>query len=376
MKYAIVSSEIVCAIVMLIVVYAIIIEKKKTLSQKYFLNCIFAIFAILLCDAFSYILEGRLEIKNELIVINFLTLILADVLVFFVACYVWSVVDEKKHTTKVLIYLVAVLCLFDFVFEIYGCVSHKTFEIVNGVFVAGPLYDVGFSIQLTIMLMCVIHLIINTNVIGIKTLVIFGIYFILPALSILVIFINPDWSFACSAIALSFLLAYIGIEKESKDKLMSTMLRTDILTGLLNRNAFEEATENYLSKLVDEDIGVVFCDVNSLKTVNDNYGHSAGDQLIIKFANILKDIFKGHMAYRISGDEFVIITDGLNKTEFNELFNELKLIIKSKKDIASCGETFGNSKNIFELIALAETKMYEDKSIYYKEHGENRRRTN
>ncbi len=78
----------------------------------------------------------------------------------------------------------------------------------------------------------------------------------------------------------------------------------DVLTGLNNRRAYE----NCLVGISPEsDVCAVFCDVNSLKTVNDTMGHEEGDKLIKKMADILREVFSEKEIFRISGDEFVVI---------------------------------------------------------------------
>ncbi len=54
----------------------------------------------------------------------------------------------------------------------------------------------------------------------------------------------------------------------------------DSLTGSLNRNAFIKTKENF-SKNMEKGLGVLFIDVNGLKRANDNFGHTAGDELIV-----------------------------------------------------------------------------------------------
>lgn len=374
MNYAIVAAETVSAIVMIIIGYAIIIEKNKKLSQKYFVGCIASVFVVLFCDAISYVFEGMENLTILLFIINFTTIFAGDVLMFFFASYVWSMVNEKKPIKKTLVYFVSFLAISDIIFEIYGVITHKTFDIINGVFTAGPYYDICFYIQLFVLFLCMIHIIAHKDILGYKTLLFFGLYYVLPVISIILIIIDPSFSFICSSIAISFLIIYIGIEKESKDILMAKLVHTDILTGLQNRNAFQEKVEYYTSKLTTSNIGVIFSDVNGLKYVNDNFGHSIGDDLVINYANILNSIFSSYFIYRISGDEFVVIVSDEDEVTFKTLFDRLRNTIQENKYIASCGCSYGTNDRISSLISEAEKQMYDDKSHYYEEIGEDRRR--
>ena len=56
----------------------------------------------------------------------------------------------------------------------------------------------------------------------------------------------------------------------------------------------------------------VICDINGLKTVNDNYGHLEGDKLILAAAEVLMDKLKSSSnVYRIGGDEFAVFYEGV-----------------------------------------------------------------
>ena len=87
-----------------------------------------------------------------------------------------------------------------------------------------------------------------------------------------------------------------------KFRILSTV---DLLTGVLNRN---EMNNRVMQLSLDdregrENIGIIFADLNGLKQMNDNSGHSAGDKLIKDAAKILKTVFGQKEIYRAGGDE-------------------------------------------------------------------------
>lgn len=82
---------------------------------------------------------------------------------------------------------------------------------------------------------------------------------------------------------------------------------TDYLTGVLNRRGLDEAW-NMLS--ADTVIHGIYIDVDNFKLVNDIYGHSKGDELLIYVANLLRRTFEGQIVVRMGGDEFVVICQG------------------------------------------------------------------
>jgi len=78
-------------------------------------------------------------------------------------------------------------------------------------------------------------------------------------------------------------------------------------TGLYNRNYFEEEMLRMQSGRFDP-VGVVVCDVDGLKLVNDNLGHGAGDDLLATAARILEKCFRdSDVVARIGGDEFAVL---------------------------------------------------------------------
>lgn len=91
--------------------------------------------------------------------------------------------------------------------------------------------------------------------------------------------------------------------------LMKKMTETDVLTGLPNRLTFEYAISELRKQPALPDNFILFSmDVNGLKTVNDTYGHSAGDEMICNAAKCISKAVKGlGNCYRTGGDEFAAI---------------------------------------------------------------------
>lgn len=85
---------------------------------------------------------------------------------------------------------------------------------------------------------------------------------------------------------------------------------TDPLTGVANRRRLESALQLALagSAAARECVGVLFCDIDELKSVNDRYGHEAGDRLLCEIAGRLRAVASaGDTVARLSGDEFVLL---------------------------------------------------------------------
>lgn len=81
----------------------------------------------------------------------------------------------------------------------------------------------------------------------------------------------------------------------------------DALTGLYNRTRFEEVLDE-LTLQPPDSLGVILCDLERLKRVNDRWGHAAGDRMIVEAAAVLRRCFRrDDLVSRIGGDEFVIL---------------------------------------------------------------------
>ena len=106
---------------------------------------------------------------------------------------------------------------------------------------------------------------------------------------------------------------------------------TDQLTGLYNRRFFEEELKR-LDTLRNLPLSLIMVDVNGLKLTNDAFGHEAGDQLLQKVAQVLKDECRtDDIISRIGGDEFVILLPKTDHLQVASLGDRLIEAIHKKK---------------------------------------------
>ena len=83
----------------------------------------------------------------------------------------------------------------------------------------------------------------------------------------------------------------------------------DPLVALLNREEFQRQFEVTKGEMAEGDVqAIIFIDLNNFKTVNDTYGHQAGDEALVEVSNIIRSLIrKSDIAARFGGDEFIIL---------------------------------------------------------------------
>ena len=142
----------------------------------------------------------------------------------------------------------------------------------------------------------------------------------------------------------------------------------DTLTGCYNRNFFELKMKEYSSAVR---IGIIVCDMDRLKEVNDTLGHTFGDDIIKIFVEKLKEnIEKDDFIFRVGGDEFVIMTKGKNDDYLQKLVFRIKESFKyhnkEKNNFPisiSIGYSMKNKceEGIKDILKIADYLMYQDK---------------
>ncbi len=166
------------------------------------------------------------------------------------------------------------------------------------------------------------------------------------------------------------------ITQEIKSKeIIERLAYYDPLTNLPNRSLFKDRTNQALEQATrnNEKVALIFLDLDHFKLINDTLGHSTGDDLLIYVSNRLKSqIRKSSTIARLGGDEFVILLPNIRDIESVEMIaNKLLESLHGKHNInshqlyitTSIGISIypDNSKNMEELIANADTAMYDAK---------------
>lgn len=153
------------------------------------------------------------------------------------------------------------------------------------------------------------------------------------------------------------------LEKQRLIKQLEKLSYEDFLTGVQNRHALNDFIR-YNCK--NNKMGILYCDVLGLKQLNDTLGHQAGDDLLVRASDSLKNNFSKGEIYRIGGDEFMVLCADIDKTVFESRIESLREEMNKNKVSMSVGAVWHESvENIDKLIKEADELMYKEKREYY-----------
>lgn len=151
----------------------------------------------------------------------------------------------------------------------------------------------------------------------------------------------------------------------------------DVLTGLHNRNNFQQTIDEML-KLGYENNQSVFLfifDLNGFKNVNDYYGHDIGDKLLCEFAGLLSDLIpkNGYVA-RLGGDEFIILIGGIDQDDIDisavlNLPETLEMRLPKQNQPIKVGISGGVSRYPHDAQTAAELLQAADLALYAAKTG-------
>ena len=151
---------------------------------------------------------------------------------------------------------------------------------------------------------------------------------------------------------------------------LQRLSRIDPVTGLLNRKGFDELFNKFLksSQRRNEPLALLFIDSDSLKQINDNQGHDAGDQFIKNISDVLKNIVRSSdFISRWGGDEFAVLLENTDRIQAYSLAQRIRQSIETlTKGTVSIG--------LYSSIPTSEESALKsaDKALYQaKERGKN-----
>jgi len=154
---------------------------------------------------------------------------------------------------------------------------------------------------------------------------------------------------------------------------IQTLANEDFLTGLYNRRHFDQEAATLLTSNNQNKILLLMLDIDHFKVVNDTYGHDAGDEVIKRLADILRENFdESAIIARIGGEEFCVVFEIQNYEEVRIVCENLRekiyqnpFYVGRKEPLhvsASIGAYHGQKSSLKKIMKLADENLYHAKN--------------
>ena len=166
-------------------------------------------------------------------------------------------------------------------------------------------------------------------------------------------------------------------EVESQRRELEFYAHNDALTGTMNRRGGMAYLEHLIgiSRRHGICLSIGFVDVDGLKTVNDEHGHKAGDDLIRSVAGVIKDrIRDSDSLFRVGGDEFIVLFPGCRKDDADGVFTEINRALKKEEESRAYPMEISYGIAEYDGSASADAFIHEADNLMYGEKQKKKRR--
>ena len=380
MDFSVPVINLISALYVIVMLAGLVQTPAESISTtRPFRYCLLLTLLGLAAETAAYLADGVKDLTALLYISTVAGILLVDCVVFFYVIYLKGLLPNRSAARyKWLITFLTALSVLSFVVNLTVIVTGRMFTITDGIFAAGPFYGYRTGISGIIFAFVVYLYMSKYRTFGLKSRWLTFLFVIIPAAATIgVILFGSEIRFGSfSVIAICLFVIYVVIQSklvigmDVHAQLLSEISVSDALTGLKNRRGYDEMID---SLLPEEKVGVVFCDANGLKTVNDNESHAAGDEFLKKISNILTDAFPDGEVYRISGDEFVCVLRDESEERFTIRMNTFRKTVLDTGRIIAFGYAQGRGAQFLQVVKEAEKLMYSDKSDFYLKTGKDRR---
>lgn len=278
------------------------LDKRDMLNQTYLLVCL-AVLAELVLEAGSFIIDGRPE-KGFMILsylVNIFLLLTAPVLSYFGYILTRNIVCPNRPMKKNSDILLKIPIVINILAILLSIKYHYVFYIDSlNQYHRGPFFLGYMIITYFYILLCINLTISRRKQSSPQNL----IPLLIAALLISIGFTIQSFIYGAmvmwGSVAISLVIIYVFLQER--------MVHLDDLTGAWTRGSFNYYIDNILKQRSRKKIGIIFCDIDDLKLINDEYGHLEGDHAIKDAIKIIKnELTENDIIVRMGGDEFIII---------------------------------------------------------------------
>ena len=354
------------SLILLVILYVITKIKKDVISfSSTLFHWIIMVNIIgLVAEAGSWIFDGQPGVINYFLAYlsNILVYLMAPIIIGLWASYLdYKLFSNKKRIFKRYFYMfpafiTLIILLFNIRYPLYFSIDPET-----NIYSNGNLLILQYFFVYSIYLYIIILVIQNRKSKDSTTINGIILFLLFPLIGSTVQLFYSGLLFTWSSLAISLMVVYIFMETTSGS--------LDYLTKLYTRKILE----TYIKSLIEarKDFYVVMIDLDRFKEVNDLYGHSIGDKVLIEFAKLIKEINQNYQMFasRLGGDEFLLVLqhelEELPKKlidEVNQRVSAHPYISKFKFLSFSAGYVkYDHKMNLDDLLLAVDQKMYEKK---------------
>ena len=307
-----------------------------------------------ICLIVSFVAGGQLDVNKPI----YLAMVVINALIYLSV----KKVMRKRPALSTPLSIAYILSMYGYAFavslvhsELPGTSAVAILVVVPCIFIHRPINMISLTV-LSIVVYCVLSANIKTHAIAMLDL----------------------WNslfFGAIAVVLSVYQMRVRFQEMLQKRRNRELSETDLLTGVKNRNCFENNKDQYVRDC-RENLTCVYVDVNGLHELNDKQGHEAGDRMLQAVARSMADTFGRDQVYRIGGDEFLAFRAESTVEAVRERIAGMIRTINEMGYSVSVGGALQEKKelNMKELVREAETYMYKEKRKYYEQNGHDRRR--
>ena len=354
------------SLILLVILYVITKIKKDVISfsSRLFHWIIIVNIIGLIAEVASWIFDLRPGFLNYLLsyTSNILVFLMAPIIIGLWASYLdYKLFSNKKRIYNRYFYMfpafiTLIILLFNIRYPLYFSIDSQT-----NVYTSGALLPLQYVFVYSIYLYIIILVIQNRKNKDSTTINSIILFLLFPLIGSTVQLFFRDLLFTWSSLAISLMVVYIFMETTSGS--------LDYLTKLYTRKILE----TYIKSLIEDrkDFYVVMIDLDRFKEVNDLFGHSIGDKVLIEFAKLIKDFNNDYQMFasRLGGDEFLLVLqhelEDIPKKLVDEVNQKISLhpyISKFKFLSFSAGYVkYDHKMNLDDLLLAVDQKMYEKK---------------
>ncbi|MBB6021559.1 diguanylate cyclase (GGDEF)-like protein [Paenibacillus sp. JGP012] len=184
--------------------------------------------------------------------------------------------------------------------------------------------------------------------------------------------VKPHWNREANMLNLK-IFAFMEIFKNKTNQLVIDA-RTDVLTGLNNRRTFEEVIQQWIQD--ETPFAMIVLDIDHFKIINDTFGHSVGDEVLKKIAQLIQaSVRPEDICSRFGGEEFVILLHDSNSMMAYLIAEYIRISVKESVLVTNHLVTISAGITEFPLHSLSATELFQlaDNALYQaKQEGRNR----